>query len=137
MHERERSPQKSPIVVSAELRQDPFVRSASPSIVVGRSKTQEDASSVQQLGLDVQSMSLASDERIERSHSAGPGLAQQQFKAREPSHQYPGDQRGNDSSASASKLSSPLASPPVGAINNSNYPQQIPADVLSLSLIHI
>ena len=131
MHERERSPQKSPIVVSAELRQDPIVRSASPSIVVGRSKTQEDASSVQQLGLDVQSMSLASDERIERSHSAGTGLAQQQFKAREPSHQYPGDQRGNDSSASASKLSSPLASPPVGAINNSNYPQQIPADVLS------
>ena len=30
MHERERSPQKSPIVVSAELRQDPIVRSASP-----------------------------------------------------------------------------------------------------------
>jgi WNK lysine deficient protein kinase len=137
IQERERSPQKSPIVVSAELRQEPYARAASPSIVVGRSKTQDDGSSVQQLGLDVKSMSLASDERVERSHSAGPGLAQQQFKAREPSHQFSGDHRGNDSSASASQLSSPLASPPVGAINNSNYPQQVPADVLSNASISL
>mmetsp|Transcript_1599 Transcript_1599/g.4890 ORF Transcript_1599/g.4890 Transcript_1599/m.4890 type:complete len:826 (+) Transcript_1599:75-2552(+) len=131
MHERERSPQKSPIVVSSELRQDSNIRAPSPSIVAGISRTQEDASSVQQLGLDVKSMPLAPGERIEKSHSVGRGLAQQQFKAREPSHQYAVDQKGNDSSESASQLSSPLASPPVGAINNSNYPQQVPADVLS------
>ena len=42
MHERERSPQKSPIVVSSELRQDSNIRAPSPSIVAGISRTQED-----------------------------------------------------------------------------------------------
>jgi len=134
----QRSPQKSPIVLSSEVRQslDYPNRAPSPSIVVGRSKTFEGGSEgMQQLGLDVKSLSLSMDERVERSHSSGSALApQQHFQVRDlsPTYKQNGSTGGGgDSSASASNMSSPLTSPPAGAINNSNYPEQIPADALA------